>query len=735
MEERRPSMKANTRVEGEGGVRILLSSTRFIASLFWLTIVVATMVFVLPYSDRTQSPAFYAFVVLSLAVFFAHRYFPYEGYHPISFTLLLLATDALVATMVYLTGGSSSSLFLLYFAVIIFSSAYFELLETMLITAFTGLFYFLPMAYETLDFETVKNMAIAVPIFFIIALCGSFVISKAREQEREKKNISLLYDQADTKRRELSTLYAVSLKFASTLDRREIVDILMDNAYALVRTDAVVVSLLDEDGVLRVTGRLGLSPDAVDILERKNSANPLYVSASAVLPVVLRDRREDSRFEEFLLRTGFDSMMAVPLYASASVIGVVSCFSREEGSFDDDAARLLLTMASEAAVALEKASLYQTTLEDKGKIEAIINSLSDGLMVIDRHGRFVLANPSARRLLGLPREMEGMSLLRIMDGMQWTATKGSRGWESLLEEVLEKGESVEEEMTLLAEKPIYFQVSLVPLKDREGGTGGAVILLHDVTGFVELDRMKSEFISIVSHELKTPLTSIKGFVRLLTAQRVGPVNEKQRRYLDIVLRQTESLTALINDLLDLSKIEAGMLEVRRDAVELGELVEGVFLQLRNMAQEKGINLEADIPEHLPSLCGDAERLNQVFVNLVHNALKFTSSGGRVSVTARVDGDKCRIEVSDTGMGIPPSELPRIFDKFYQVDSSSTRKQSGTGLGLTITRRLVEAMDGRITVQSRQGEGTTFTMFLPLHEGRTLTRPEGDGRAFPREETA
>jgi two-component system phosphate regulon sensor histidine kinase PhoR len=711
------------KVEQHGGVRLLLSSTRFIASLFWLTIIVATMVFVLPYSERSESPVFYGFVVLSVLVFLAHRYFPYEGYHPVAFFLLLLATDALIAVMVYLTGGSESSIALLYLVVIIYSSAYFELLETLLITAVTCAIYFAPVAYETISFETLKNMAIAVPIFIIIALCGFFVISKAREQEREKQALTSLFDQADTKRRELSTLYAVSLKFASTLDDEEMMAILLENARDLVPNDAISVSLLEEPGQLKVKASLGFGLGDIGRLVVKGENNPLYVSASAVLPVILRDAKEDPRFRQFLNDVKFTSMIVVPLYASSSVIGVISCFSKTSDAFDDDAARILLTLSSEAALALEKASLYKTTLEDKTKIETIINSLTDGLIVIDQQSRLVLANPFISRLIGIEVDDYDAPLPLMLEKSRYDIEFKEVSFSDALEKVLIGGENLKNELLIATVPPIIFQVFWVPLKDLEGKIGGAVILLHDITDFVELDRMKSDFISIVSHELKTPLTSIKGFVRLLAAERVGPVTEKQRHYLEIVQKQTESLTLLINDLLDLSKIEAGIIEVRHEPVLLSELVRGVIMQLDNMAQEKGTVLKIEIPKDLPLVSGDTDRLNQVFMNLIHNAIKFTPQGGEITIKATSMGEDCLVKVMDTGIGISSQDLSKIFNKFYQVDSSSTRQQSGTGLGLPISRQLVSAHGGEMWVNSTKGKGTTFSFTLPFHNTRKDMGPE------------
>ncbi len=703
-------------------VRLLLSSTRFIASLFWLTIIVATLVFGLPYSERSESPVFYGFVALSVLVFLANRYFPYEGYHPVAFFLLLLATNVLIAVMVYLTGGSKSSLSLLFITVIIFSSAYFELLETMLITAVTCAIYFAPLSYETMTSDSVKGMAIAVPIYFMIALCGFFVISKAREQEREKQALTHLYDEADTKHRELSTLYAVSLKFASTLDEAEMVDILLENAREIVSCDAIAVSLLETPERLSVKANSGLDDAGMALLAADDEGNPLYVSASAVLPVTLRDPGEDPRFAAFLNGLGFTSMIAVPLYASSSVIGVLCCLSGKSEAFDDDSARILLTLSSEAAIALEKAALYRTTLQDKAKIETIINSLTDGLMVLDQEGRLVLANPFISRIMDIEVDDYGAYLPDLLERSPYGVEFKEIPCREALREVLSEGRNVKNEMVLGTEPPTVFQVFWVPLADADGRVWGAVILLHDITDFVELDRMKSEFISIVSHELKTPLTSIRGFVRLLAAERVGPVTEKQRHYLEVVLKQTESLTMLINDLLDLSKIEAGIIEVRHDMIRLGDVIRGVAQQLDNVAQEKGISLQVEIPDSLPAVDGDGERLGQVFMNLIHNAIKFTPEGGEVRIKASRMGEDCLVKVCDNGIGISAQDLPRIFDKFYQVDSSTTRQQSGTGLGLAITRQLITAHDGEIWVNSTRGKGTTFSITLPLHAAEIAPAP-------------
>ncbi len=285
-----------------------------------------------------------------------------------------------------------------------------------------------------------------------------------------------------------------------------------------------------------------------------------------------------------------------------------------------------------------------------------------------------------------------------------------------------RGESAQDEVVIHQDLPMHYQFFGIPLKDKDGKSVGSVLLLHDITDLVHLDELKSDFISIVSHELKTPLTSIRGFVRLINAERVGPVTEKQRHYLDIVESQTESLTQLVNDLLDLSKIESGGMEVRLGAINLHDLLEGVVLHMHSLAADKNIAINTQLPEDLPLVDGDPERLNQVFFNLIGNSLKFTDPGGSIDIAASAADGFCLLRISDTGIGIPAQDLERIFDKFYQVESSLTRQRGGTGLGLAISKQLINAHGGDIWARSKVGEGTTFFIKLRLASPGNMSDP-------------
>ena len=247
----------------------------------------------------------------------------------------------------------------------------------------------------------------------------------------------------------------------------------------------------------------------------------------------------------------------------------------------------------------------------------------------------------------------------------------------------------------------------------------------------ELDRMKSSFLATVSHELKTPLTSVIGYSEMLIEGMAGEVSEEQRKYLNTIKDKGESLLQLIGSLLDLSKIEAGAMELDLAPVLFEELVDQAISCVVPQAAKKKIDLERQIPPNLPSIKADAEKIRQCLINLLGNAVKFTPGGGVVQVRvvnyrgarqqvrqdsgrfAPIEEDFIRIDVADSGMGIAPDKLGRIFDSFYQVDSSITREAGGTGLGLAITKRFIEAHGGEIWVESLPGQGSLFTLLIPL----------------------
>jgi signal transduction histidine kinase len=258
------------------------------------------------------------------------------------------------------------------------------------------------------------------------------------------------------------------------------------------------------------------------------------------------------------------------------------------------------------------------------------------------------------------------------------------------------------------------QLRGVDLCSHDGRACGRLIHLHDITHDRVIDEMKTDFISLVSHELRTPLTSILGFSSYMLSGRLGRVSDVQRTALESIHRQSRRLSAIISDFLDVSRIESGKIEMKKEEVPLVEVAERVLEDLRPQAADRHIRFGTRAEEGpMPLVAiGDEQRIAQVFTNLVGNALKFTESNGSVDIElARMNGEVlCR--VVDTGCGIPPDELERVFDRFYQVEKVVTRKTGGTGLGLAIVKNIVEAHGGRIWIESQVGRGTTVNFTLP-----------------------
>ncbi|HEV2123730.1 MAG TPA: ATP-binding protein, partial [Chloroflexota bacterium] len=246
----------------------------------------------------------------------------------------------------------------------------------------------------------------------------------------------------------------------------------------------------------------------------------------------------------------------------------------------------------------------------------------------------------------------------------------------------------------------------------------------------EANRVKDEFISLVSHELRTPLTSIKGYVDLLLDGEVGEIGEEQREFLTIVKNNADREVALVNDLLDISRIEAGKVELLRTAVDLGALVDGVARGLRPQMEAKGQQLHLNIPEDLPAVDGDANRISQILTNLIGNAHKYTPANGHITVAAKQYDSEVQLDVRDTGVGLTPEEQTHLFQKFYRAKNRATQEVGGTGLGLAITRQLVHLHGGEIWVKSTPGEGSTFSFTLPVASGgqRPEALPSNDGTA-------
>lgn len=339
---------------------------------------------------------------------------------------------------------------------------------------------------------------------------------------------------------------------------------------------------------------------------------------------------------------------------------------------------------------------------EKARLEGILRHMAEGVILVTNRKQIVLMNAQAEAIFGVQiAEALGRDHLEITHHFQL---------DEALTKVGQTGEPAVIEIRRAMPEEQILECRVAPMD-----LAGYLIVLRDVTRARKLEQMRTDFVSNVTHELRTPLTSIRGFAETLLDGALED-QETARNFVEIIRREGEHLGALIEDLLDLSRIESGRMRMQPEEVHLASLVTESLAGLSQKASAQGTRLEIAIPAEL-ELEADPSRLAQILINLVDNALKYTPADGLVSVKAVELNEYVRVEVRDTGSGMPKADLPRIFERFYRVDKARTRKTGGTGLGLSIVKHIVEAHEGTIGVESDLGKGTTFTFILPKHQGR------------------
>jgi two-component system phosphate regulon sensor histidine kinase PhoR len=339
---------------------------------------------------------------------------------------------------------------------------------------------------------------------------------------------------------------------------------------------------------------------------------------------------------------------------------------------------------------------------ERSQLRTLLDGMIEGVVLTDATGRILVANGAFARMFGAQPPVEGRRPLE---------TARLPALQEAIDAALQAVEPASREIVTGGPEERVIQASLAAV--REGGdVVGAVAVFHDVTALQRLERSRRDFVANVSHELRTPLTAIKGYAETL---RDGGLRDPAAagEFVEVIHRHAERLRALIEDLLDLAAIEQGRARISLAAVPVREAAGQAEATVRPAAAGKRHRLTLDIPADLPPAHADRDRLAQVLINLLDNAVKFTPEGGRITLSARREGPHLVIAVTDNGVGIPAAEIDRVFERFYRVSKSRDRSEGGTGLGLAISKHLVQAMSGTIAVDSREGEGTTFRISLPV----------------------
>ena len=534
-----------------------------------------------------------------------------------------------------------------------------------------------------------------------------------KERDELLDNLVAANRQLEQRVRELNILYGIGKSVTALLDLQKLFSHLVDAAVYITGAEEGWLMLMDEKtNELYVCAAKGLEEKQARTLRLRVEDSLAGAVIRSGEPIVLTGGRHKVK-TAYLVK----SLMAVPIKFEQRASGVLCVAYRvSDRAFGSNALHLLSAIADYAAIAIENARLFAATQEARVRLEAILKGTSDAMLVTDRENRILLFNDAASRILCEYLRPDGggadTEAAAALIGKPATEAIAHQALQAMLSQAA--GSDVDLRAEVLLPDGRTFNAHLTPVP----GVGN-VVVMQDITHLKELERLKNEFISTVSHDLRSPLTSIRGFVDLI--EMTGPLNDRQKSFAEKIREGVTVITRMITELLDLSRIERGG-QFEFSALSLGEVIVESVETLRGHAASKNQQIEVHVPPDLPPVLGNRVRLGQVVKNLVGNAIKYTPYRGRIRVYAEEQGGQVLCHVQDTGIGISAEDQTRLFREFFRVKSPETEDIPGTGLGLSITKSIVEKHGGRIWVNSELGRGSTFTFLLPAYKGTSAPIP-------------
>ncbi len=520
---------------------------------------------------------------------------------------------------------------------------------------------------------------------------------------------------------ELSTLLETSAAVVSTLDPQTVLNRILRQVERLLDVKMSAILALDEQrSVFRIQASRGLSNAYVEQISIDPS-EPHSLTIQALrqgIPIQVSDtenspsyahQREDAR------EGGYRSLLAIPLNTQYAPPSALILLRPEPYVFSDQEIDLLSNFANHATMAIENAALYARSdmqlQKQTRRLEALIQSLNDGLILEGPDGNIVYANRRISVLTGMPAsKITGSSVDEILNHLIQKTDDPLRTREVIQMAIESQDEQGVEILFPHQGRNLWLRLHSFNVTDASGVPIGQGQLLYDITADRELDRMKSNLLSTVSHELRTPLASIKGYASTLLAEDVEWDDAAQQEFLSIISNEADRLTILVNELLDLSRLEAGNLTVERRPCQLDKIIQNAA---NRSNPQPGERLRVDIPPDLPPLHVDRRRIEVVLRNLIENAVKYSGDSSPIFVTATCSDGEIMVSIEDQGPGIPLEESKRIFDSFYRIDNGLSRNTSGAGLGLAICKGFIQAHGGEIWIEKRNA-GACFAFTLPRY---------------------
>ncbi len=552
------------------------------------------------------------------------------------------------------------------------------------------------------------------------------VIERTAELEREQRNTETLL--------RILTEVSASLDLDRALSRT--LSLLNE---AIGAEQGTVMLLHPEDNMLHYRAGYGYVTQDPHV-SRKSTSFKLKVGEGLAgwvvknrQPVLIDDLYLDPRWVISQSSQDHRSAIVAPLIVGEDVIGAIMVFHRKVGFFSEDSLEMVRAIGAQVAISINNAQLYELIRDQAERLgvmlrsqqveasrqTAILEAVADGVLVTDPLNKISFVNASAERILSLSAEQVTGKPVENFAGLFGKSTqtwvKAVQTW-SQNPDLHHAGEMYAEQISLETGQVVLVHLSPVIWRKEFLGT---VSIFRDITHEVEVDRLKSEFVATVSHELRTPMTSIRGYVDILLMGAAGALNENQAHFLEIVKNNTERLNVLVNDLLDVSRIEAGRVSLSIQPVDLVEVTREIITRFikRSQDEHKVLDISINVEESVPRALADTERIRQVIDNLVDNAYNYTPADGKIEVSLKKTDGMVQVDVKDNGIGIPIEQQERVFDRFFRGEDPLVLATPGTGLGLSIVKQLVEMHHGKIWMFSTgvPGQGSTFSITIPAYK--------------------
>ena len=515
----------------------------------------------------------------------------------------------------------------------------------------------------------------------------------------------------DYRVRQRDYLLEISRALTQELELDKLLERILVISAEMLAGQAGLIALRSEVGKWAVASTYGVPPALVRYLEPLLADVPDHDDPKQFeLPEINRILQEVTR----TVMLGWLTGVGLPLIVMDRVIGVIFIFRNYRGVFSANDRALLQSFADQAAVAVNNARLYSQVRQEKQRLDALLDSAADGIMILSPDHVITRGNPALARIIGVtPQALVGKAHEQVVvlkrHGNNMTLEQAEvGGWPLTPNATL----YVEGDLVRPEGLPLPVGITYAPLTSPEGNLVNIIATVRDITRFREAEELKSTFISVISHELKTPVALIKGYVGTLRREDASWDREIVQDSLEVIEEEADRLTTLIENLLDASRLQAGGIKLNLCDVDLKALAERTVERFRTQTAQHQITVS--IPSDFPVIIGDEERIGQVFSNLVSNAIKYSPSGGGISITGQVQPDHVIVCVTDQGPGVAQKDIPHIFDRFYRSQDAS-RTTKGAGLGLYLARAVVEAHGGRIWVEPHPGNGARICFSLPRSE--------------------